>query len=271
MHILVTCSLAKSCWDVVGMNVISTEYQCFDEWLGAVLQMYKGKEARLKVTICWALWKARNEIVWNQKGGDYAEIISSANSMLNQWSSAQDKTFNRFLGLMTEEDGDEHWTLPTEDKVKLNTDAAIFVESNCYSFVLVARNHRGEVIDVVVKCKAGKVDPAMAEIMGIREALSWVKAQQGSGVTIETDSLVCVQAIRSSSVNLSYLGRMVEDCRNLLVELKDREVSLRFVRRSANKVAHFIARNSSSLAGRNWHGDSTHPDFISVIKNDLKV
>lgn len=98
----------------------------------------------------------------------------------------------------------------------------------------------------------------MAEAMGIREVLSWIKTQPWWSFMIKMDSLGSVQAIRSSSLKLSYLGRVIEDCKILLVELKDREVSLRFVRRSVNKVAHFFARNASSLVDGRWRGDIVH-------------
>lgn len=44
----------------------------------------------------------------------------------------------------------------------------------------------------------------MIEAMGIREALSWIKTRPGRDFVIEMDSLVFVQAIRSSSLKLSY-------------------------------------------------------------------
>lgn len=37
-----------------------------------------------------------------------------------------------------------HWTLPTTDMIKVNTGAAIFKASNCYSYSFVARNHTDE-------------------------------------------------------------------------------------------------------------------------------
>lgn len=55
----------------------------------------------------------------------------------------------------------------------------------------------------------------MAEIMGIREALSWVKRKSWNKVVIESDSLLADQAIRSSKVELSYLGRLVRECKDL--------------------------------------------------------
>lgn len=63
------------------------------------------------------------------------EVVDSARVGLSQWQEAQDKNFDRY--------GDEHWIQPMENKIKVNTDAAIFHTSNCYSYAFAARNHRG--------------------------------------------------------------------------------------------------------------------------------
>lgn len=62
------------------------------------------------------------------------EIITSTKSILNQWISAQDKIFDHFMGLMTKEDDDEHWTLPVVDTIKIYIDAVIFEIPSSYSF-----------------------------------------------------------------------------------------------------------------------------------------
>lgn len=41
-----------------------------------------------------------------------------------------------------------------------------------------------------------------------------------------------------------------------------------FFKRSANHVAHFVARYSSSLADRIWAMSNAHPVFINVLMND---
>lgn len=91
------------------------------------------------------------------------------------------------------------------------------------------------------KCVQGKVSPELAEAFGVREALSWVKDMRYQNVEIETDCLQLVQAIRSSITSLSYLGRVVEDCKTMLVILKNQNVILRFLKRSANRISHCIA------------------------------
>lgn len=62
------CPIARAYWDKAGMSVMTNVNTNFFNWLDIVLNVYKGKNARMKVMVCWALWKARNELVWNQKG-----------------------------------------------------------------------------------------------------------------------------------------------------------------------------------------------------------
>ncbi|XP_074351531.1 uncharacterized protein LOC141690649 [Apium graveolens] len=172
---------------------------------------------------------------------------------------------------MTHNDGKEHWEYPRNGDLKVNTDAAIFTNSNRYSFSMVARDHLGELVEAKSSCKQGTIDPVLAEAIGIREALSWVKEHGWCGTAVETDCLAMVQAIRCSSVTLSYLGRVIDECKGLLAQLKERNVTLMFVKRSANKVAHYLARHSNSIADRSWRMEDVSPDFYRVMLDDLKV
>lgn len=75
------------------------------------------------------------------KGRDYEEIFNSGVMVLNNWESAQDKTFDPTIGLLTQSDRDVHWRQPQKGTVKVNTDATIFEESGFYSYAMVARDH----------------------------------------------------------------------------------------------------------------------------------
>lgn len=108
------------------------------------------------------------------------------------------------------------------DKTKVNTDAAIFHTSNCYSYAFVARNQKGELIEARSSCKPGHISPESVETMGIQEALSWIKDKQLTEVTVETDCFVAVQAIRGNATMRSYFGKIVQECRVLLLQLKDK-------------------------------------------------
>lgn len=112
------------------------------------------------------------------------------------------------------------------------------------------------------------MNPLYAEAIGIREAPSWVKSKGWSTVLLETDSLAAVQAIRYSSINLSYLGRTIKECKTLLAFLKECNVTLNFVKRSANRIAHHIARNFSFIAECVWSRGDVFPNFSYVMAED---
>ena len=77
---------------------------------------------------------------------------------------------------------------------------------------MIARNHEGNLMEAKACCKQGSLSPDLAEAIGIREALSWIKSKGWPKVVLETDCLLITQAIRCSSINLSYVGRVVDEC-----------------------------------------------------------
>ncbi|XP_074370739.1 uncharacterized protein LOC141711921 [Apium graveolens] len=167
------------------------------------------------------------------------DIVTSALQVLNNWENAQDKSFDNTIGFVTQSDGDVHWKQPQIGTVKVNTDAALFEHSNCFSFAMVARGHEGTMPEAASSCRPGSLHPELAEIIGIRESLSWIKNKNWSSTVVESDCLGAIQAIRCSSINLSYLGRVVDECRKLLDDLESRNVSL--------KICKTVREHGSSL------------------------
>lgn len=52
--------------------------------------------------------------------------------------------------------------------VKINTNAAIFEETNCYSFAFIARDHVGNLVEIRSRCLRGDPSPELAEALGIK-------------------------------------------------------------------------------------------------------
>ncbi|XP_074342549.1 uncharacterized protein LOC141680145 [Apium graveolens] len=174
------------------------------------------------------LHKNRNDIIWKQHASGSQELVNSALSILNQWKSVQDKSFDSSLGYICPEVGQEQWHLPESNSVKINTDAALFENPSRHSYAFIIRNHYGDFVRAVTKCSVGRVAPEFAEALRIREALSWIKNNQQSNVVLETDCLQVVQMIRSSFSSLSYLGRLIVECRTMMEELSHKNVLLKF-------------------------------------------
>lgn len=224
------------------------DYTNFTEWLSVAFQRYTREGIKRIGMICWSIWNNRNEIVWNQKGMEFTEVVELAFLGLQQCQTAQDRSFDNFLGFMTQVEGMEQWKCPNNGIIKVNIVAVIFEDSDSYSYSRLARNHLGELVDAFANDRQGRIDPTIAEVMSIKEALSWINRKAWPQVIVETDCLVVIQAIWCSSVNLSYLVRVVDECKKLLVEFRDCNVTLNTVKRSANIVAHFLARYNCSIA-----------------------
>lgn len=152
LHTLVLCPHAASSWEKHNTSYNGEEFNSFPEWLQLAFQQQSTEKVSLTATISWMLWKNRNDLIWNQRSMEPSEVVISANSVLNQWKSVQDRTFDRFLGYISQDDGDEHWHPPLTNSVKVNSDAAIFKDSNCYSYAIISRNHRGELIEARSSC-----------------------------------------------------------------------------------------------------------------------
>lgn len=126
-HILLQCDFAKSCWQQLGFITRNEHYDSFVSWISTEFDKCSTDKRNMGAMICWAIWSCRNDLVWNQKGMEVFDVVESAKVVLNQWRYAQDNTFDHYLGLMNPSDGDEHWSCPTENKIKVNSDAAIFL------------------------------------------------------------------------------------------------------------------------------------------------
>lgn len=205
-HVLLKCSYARSCWEMVSISRDDTTHDSFIGWALNVFNEWSTTKRQLGAMVCWTIWKCRNYSIWNQKCMEVQEAVNSARVVLSRWKEAQDKFFDRSCGLLNPDDGDELWSPPTENKTKINTDAAVFESSNCYSFAFAARNHKRDLIEARSSCKEGYTSPECAEAMVIREALSWIKAKQLNDTIVETDCLVVVQAIRGRAEMSSYFG-----------------------------------------------------------------
>lgn len=105
--------------------------------------------------------------------------------------------------------------------------------------------------------------------MGLKEALGWVKDQVWQQVVIETDSLITVQAVRNELKLNSVFGLLVLDCQCLLYSSKI--VSLVLIRLPANRVAHYVARDSRVLPDRCFDEHSAPAELKALMYSDCLI
>ncbi|KAJ8758919.1 hypothetical protein K2173_002698 [Erythroxylum novogranatense] len=139
------------------------------------------------------------------------------------------------------------WQKPPVGFIKINSDAAIFKEARMAGTGFVVRNGNDDCRAAGSNIFPGILDPLTAEVIGIREALSWVKKQKLHSVIIESDSQLVIQSLLSNNRNRSEVDFIVYDCLFLCHFIND--VHFGYCKRSANCATHTLVRNTSSMSG----------------------
>uniref|UniRef100_A0A803Q660 Reverse transcriptase n=1 Tax=Cannabis sativa TaxID=3483 RepID=A0A803Q660_CANSA len=262
-HILLNCSFALACWQKVDLVPYANFVGTIGHFLHLVFTGFNDDISCRVVMLCWSLWKARNTLVWDKKTSSPPQIVSSAWTILDHWIKAQDKMSLLSPSTLDVGNNFEHWTKPTDNMIKINVDGATFETENEYGYGIVACDSEGNVIDFVAKYFHGSFPAEVVEALGIKEALSWIKDKGWSTIEVETDSLLTIQAVFSQQQMTSVFGLITHDCKSCLSSLPN--VSLRFVKRSANKVAHFMAKRSCFYSDRSIHDVDILTDYNASL------
>ena len=106
----------------------------------------------------------------------------------------------------------------------------------------MGRGHDGGLLEAMTRRFNEVMNPSMVEVIAFKEALSCAKDKQWNQITIESDCLVAIQMIRSSTPMRSVLDKVIKECRRLLIESNN--VELYFIKRSVNISAHELAHVS---------------------------
>ncbi|KAG8646930.1 hypothetical protein MANES_09G042601v8 [Manihot esculenta] len=113
---------------------------------------------------------------------------------------------------------------------------------------MVVRNSLGYCCECQIMIVSGLMDPLLGEL----------KSKNYFPVCMETDCELVVNALNSSHSDSLYFKLIINDCKALLHELQ--YISFAFVRRSANQVAHTVARRAGSMSDFDWG----MPSFILI-------
>ncbi|CAH9096881.1 unnamed protein product, partial [Cuscuta epithymum] len=137
------------------------------------------------------------------------------------------------------------WRKPDTDRIKINTDAAINRGAGMVGLGWVARDSTGAFLAGAAIPRKGVCLPKEAEALSMREALSWIKAAGWDQVDVESDALHLVEGVHSASTESSF-GLLVNDIKELATSFSS--ITFSHVKRSANRVAHHMARAAVSMS-----------------------
>lgn len=159
------------------------------------------------------------------------------------------------------------WQPPLQSVSKLNFDATIFTDLNCFGFGAIIQNDRGEVMAAMSVKGPPVTNSEEVEALACRKALEFSIDAGFSELIIEGDNANVMRAISSSLPNHSLLGHIIEDVKCLMCGLQ--YASANSIRREGNKVAHVLARHvKNTLDDMYWLKDSP-PSVVNALYQDF--
>ncbi|CAJ2652968.1 unnamed protein product [Trifolium pratense] len=212
------------------------------------------KGTQLFCTILWKFWAARNNVVFR---GDKLEpvcLVDEAMSFVQEFNDANPPRRGRVsLPLIV--------VTPPVSRPSFS----VFVDAGCKLngptvWGLVLKNHDRITTFSACKCDDIAVDPIMAEALGVRWAIQFVREQGLHSVCIFSDAENVVNCI-AKKVKIDAIEMVAQDCRELLSSLPN--VSVLFVRRDQNIDAHNLASLARLVGNRTWVGAAPKASVMS--------
>ncbi|XP_050233384.1 uncharacterized protein LOC126681873 [Mercurialis annua] len=245
-HLLLSCTFAKYCWALTDLMV--PVHPCHDLkiWLDHVFCTATSYVQQRTVMLLWAIWNNRNVYVWTGRCVAPNIIVHRSIATLLLWQAAQGKSPS--FGELTATS--IFWQPPQPGFLKCNFDGAVFAQACRLGTGCVVRDSSGRIVGVHNRSFAMHSDPFLAEVISLKEALSWLGTRQVQHVQFESDSQLLVTALSTNAIDNSYIGFLLQDCRIMLSHFTNSSVS--FIRRSANMIAHLLARDSYSMSDVNF-------------------
>ena len=150
---------------------------------------YPGSVERT-ITICWGIWKNRNEVKHGGKGRTGRAVVRCALMLLDEYQSAsespeviQDRT------PMT-----VRWSPPQQEYYKVNVDGAVFTKRKQIGIGVVIRDSTGEVVAALSKKLAVLLGALEAEAKAMETGLQFAAEVGIRDAIFEGDSVSTMQS-----------------------------------------------------------------------------
>ncbi|XP_075659244.1 uncharacterized protein LOC142629149 [Castanea sativa] len=188
-----------------------------------------------------------------------------ASSFLEEYKEAQSQ-----LAVPVTIGHSQSWLPPEGMIYKLNFDAAVFMDASDSGVGVIIRNERGEVMAALSSRGCAVMDSEEAEVLACRQAMEFAIDAGFSDLIVEGDNSTVMKSIVSAQTDWSRLGNLYDDIHCLAGRM--RHVEFRGIRRSANGVAHSLARFARHISEDIvWLEDSPPPALEALYLDSIAI
>ncbi|MFQ6662341.1 hypothetical protein Gotur_030204, partial [Gossypium turneri] len=207
-HLLGSCRILRAVWTSLQVQIplfdASLDYK--DKFVKTYIEA-EGRQKRFIALSLWCLWFHRNKLIHEGTKFSTPHLLGFIRGYECDLGHVREN-----LCASTSFERNEVWRAPDYGFVKLNFDAS-FISGNNFAYIaILARNHKGEVIEAVTYLVENVDDAFVAEARACERALTLARSKGFRRLIVEGDS-------RTEFDLVSY----------------------QFVNRSLNAVAHALA------------------------------
>lgn len=135
---IIKCPRALEVWQTVGFEFPSIVWHSFKDLLDWVWSAKGIKSAETFVVLCWQIWKARNDLIFNNNQSHPSLCAGKTGDWLQEYQRAL-----RF-GFLEDKPkrAEARWQTPPEGSIKINCDASFSPEGDKHELGFIARDHQ---------------------------------------------------------------------------------------------------------------------------------
>ena len=267
IHALWNCAVAQDIW-----ASCSTRLQKCHVGLKDMMQLWEQLTVRLTIdefelflVQAWLIWNQRNALIHGIQLQEPGILNRRAEDYLAEFRLAHSR-------LVTSPPSSNliSWRPPPPNRFKLNFDAAMFKEVDASGFGAIIWNERGEVMAAF----SGKGPPVACseetEILTCRCAVEFTLECGFREMVVEGDNQSVMFVLERKSCLSSRVGHILQDVLCLLNEFCWSQVQ--FAKRSANTVAHLLARHAKSESHDViWLEESPPPTVQALYLDSISI
>jgi ribonuclease HI len=272
LHLFFNCDSIREAWHVMGLtNIIQSRLHLLTNVRNLIFDICRNESnmvAGQAAVLLWFAWQNRNNKVWNDTCSQARQIGHQAAQYWFQWATVH--------GLLQDQQQQNNpvpaatsllsWQQPPHGYYKCNVDASFYNLTASTGWGWVLRDAHGG-----FKLAGSNIVPTTfsvieGEAMALMEAMEEVIHRGFPYVIFESDSKLVVDAIYSRQSGVSEFSLLISHIQSLLRLHNYFEV--KYVRRQANKVAHYLARAAFSMSRRRVF-DSVPPCIETYLNNEI--
>ena len=240
-HIFYNCSDTK----IIGNSVFTNSVDTISS--NSILEVLKLIQndpeifSKCLITL-YCIWKARNDVVFNNKTLDHTRIIFTAAHLFKNYfkdKKNEEKHINRNVENIC-------WKPPDRDKIKLNFDGSV---SDIATAGFILRNHDGVPLLASAK-KIGRTNVLCAEASALRAGLLAVWIHGHQNVQVEGDSKTLIDCINNKCKIPWRIRTFIQDIKAISRNFQN--IGFKHIWREPNFAADAVARVGHEVEVASW-------------------